>query len=736
MKNLLLFPIDEDDQGESTSAKPEAEKPAKKSAQKKHAAKRTGKKVKTKAATTRSKKKSPSRKQRLFSESDVEPIRDVSANEVVESAATVPGEADAASNGVSELVEFGGRPAVALPPIKNQLIRASAGTGKTYQLTSRYLRLILLGAAPETILATTFTRKAAGEILDRIVTWLAKASTDLGELKDLSRAVEMPELTHDDCRRKLAQLTRQMHRLQIHTIDAFFMQMALSFSLELGMTPGWQILEEGGPESNALRNEAIAGILRQETLEDLLVLVHQMSPKGEAKRSLDGMLRSRVNDAYRLFLESSPEAWNRLKVPAPLPDDELDEVMTAMNSYTMKGKKIPLAIAADVTRILNKDWRGFFESGASLVRAINEGKAKYSNANIPPDLIALYEQFLPHLRAMILQSASAQTRATHRFLEKYHENFRDVKENQRLYGFDEVTNLLAQQAQTSNLAQMSFRMDAGIDHLLLDEFQDTSIPQWRALSKLARRCTSGEPGRSFFCVGDVKQAIYGWRGGSSEIFDLLGEKLPHLTLSELKDSRRSSQIIIDAVNRTFEFLPTWKEDRLGRAKRAAKAWEFPEHTTHRRELPGYFTIETSDESGSSKDAQEASVFRRAAERVASISKQAKGRSIGILCRRNNKVAQMMNELQRLGVPASEEGGNYLTDSAAVELVLSPVAPHGSSRRHGRRIPPGIFAVGRIVGFACRCVPRDRVRSHGARQRSRIARNENIPSSRWHRSQSD
>ena len=676
MKNLLLFPIDEDDQGKSDSAKPEAEKPKKKTTSKQQATKQSAKKEKSKDTATKRKKKTPSRKQRLFSESDVEPIRDVPTNENSEPVVSAPTVTDAPPNTnaprdtVPEVVEFGGPPAVALPPIENQLIRASAGTGKTYQLTSRYLRLILLGAAPETILATTFTRKAAGEILDRIVTWLANASADAEGLKNLARAVEMPELTHQDCRRKLAQLTRQMHRLQIHTIDAFFMQMALSFSLELGMTPGWQILEEGGPESNTLRNEAIAGILRQETLEDLLVLVHQMSPKGEVKRSLDGMLRSRVNDAYRLFLESSPEAWDRLKVPPPLPDDELDEVMKSMNSYTMKGKKIPQAIAADVTRILNRDWRGFFETGPTLIRSINEGKTKYSNANIPPDLMELYKRFLPHLRAMILQSASAQTRATHRFLEKYHDNYRDVKENQRLYGFDEVTNLLAQQAQTNNLAQMSFRMDTGIDHLLLDEFQDTSIPQWRALSKLARRCTSGEPGRSFFCVGDVKQAIYGWRGGSSEIFDLLGEKLPRLTLSELKDSRRSSQIIIDAVNETFEFLPTWNEDRLGRAERAAKAWEFPKHTTHCRDLPGYFTIETSDESASSKDAQETSVFRRAAERVASISKQAKGRSIGILCRRNNKVAQMMNELQRLGVPASEEGGNYLTDSATVELVLS------------------------------------------------------------------
>ena len=555
-----------------------------------------------------------------------------------------------------------------LPPIDNLLIRASAGTGKTYQLTSRYLRLLLLGAPAESILATTFTRKAAGEILDRIITWLGEAAEDCSRLSDLAEAVDMPELTQEQCRDKLASVTRQLHRLRIYTIDAFFMQMALSFSLELGMTPGWQILEEGGPESNTLRREAISGVLRQESLEDLLVLVHQLSPKGEAKRGLDAMLRGRVDDAYRLFLDSAPNAWDQLRVPPPLSDDALADVRDELNQYADKRKSIMAAKNLDVTRIIEENWRGFFDGGKTLVRNINEGKEKYGNAKVEPELIALYQRFLPHLRSMILQSAAAQTTGTHRFLEKYHEQYRAVKDNQRLYSFDEVTDLLASHA--NDPAQLSFRLDAGIDHLLLDEFQDTSIAQWRAFSSLAARCTAAVPGRSFFCVGDVKQAIYGWRGGSSEIFDLLDEKLPNLELSQLQHSRRSSQIIIDAVNRVFEFLPQWDEKRLGRAKRAAGKWDFPEHTTHCRDLPGHFTIETSDEVYGNKDELEESVFRRAAERVQAIASQAKGHSIGILCRRNNKVAQMMNELQRLGVPASEEGGNYLTDSAAVELVLS------------------------------------------------------------------
>ena len=113
---------------------------------------------------------------------------------------------------------------------------------------------------------------------------------------------------------------------------------------------------------------------------------------------------------------------------------------------------------------------------------------------------------------MTLYSVRAQTVGTRRFLEKYHAEYSAHKEGQRLYGFDEVTERIASYTQHGSLSQLAFRMDHGIEHLLLDEFQDTSTTQWRALAQLAQRCAASE-NRSFFCVGDVKQAIYGWRGG-------------------------------------------------------------------------------------------------------------------------------------------------------------------------------------------------------------------------------
>ncbi len=103
---------------------------------------------------------------------------------------------------------------------------------------------------------------------------------------------------------------------------------------------------------------------------------------------------------------------------------------------------------------------------------------------------------------------------------------------------------------TLSADSLAFRLDGSIEHLLLDEFQDTSCAQWRVFEPLAR-AIKAKPSRSFFCVGDVKQAIYAWRGGMSAIFETLQSTLGDLPEETLTKSYRSSQPIIDTVNQVF-----------------------------------------------------------------------------------------------------------------------------------------------------------------------------------------
>ena len=116
------------------------------------------------------------------------------------------------------------------PPL---VIRASAGTGKTFQLSNRFLALLHRGVPIDQILATTFTRKAAGEILDRVIQRLAIAADSDRAAAELATFIEEPDLTRDRCLELLSQLTRNAHRIRISTLDSLFTQLAKTHSLEL-----------------------------------------------------------------------------------------------------------------------------------------------------------------------------------------------------------------------------------------------------------------------------------------------------------------------------------------------------------------------------------------------------------------------------------------------------------------------------------------------------------------------
>src|SRR5205823_867923 len=124
---------------------------------------------------------------------------------------------------------------------------------------------------------------------------------------------------------------------------------------------------------------------------------------------------------------------------------------------------------------------------------------------------------------------------------------------ERALRFSDVTFRLADAIGAIEPERLAFRLDGGIRHVLLDEFQDTSPSQWRVLRPLAENVV-GTNGGTFFCVGDAKQAIYGWRGGVAEIFDALEGQLPGLEQRSLAESYRSAQPVIDAVNAVFNKL--------------------------------------------------------------------------------------------------------------------------------------------------------------------------------------
>ena len=251
---------------------------------------------------------------------------------------------------------------------------------------------------------------------------------------------------------------------------------------------------------------------------------------------------------------------------------------------------------------------------------------------IPDAVAAIYRRLLDHVKAELVGRVAAQTEASYALLEMFHVEYQRLKSGHRALRFEDVTRRLADVGQAVDLGSLSFRLDARIDHLLLDEFQDTSPPQWRVIQPWAERVTAGTQGTSFFCVGDVKQAIYGWRGGIAEIFDAIDRQLPGLTPQSLNTSFRSSPPVIDAVNHIFTHLA--EHPNLGRAEPAVRGWSerFEPHTTQRQELAGYVELATAPAAGEDESQGEVTL-RFAAERIAELVEQAPGRSVGVLMRR-------------------------------------------------------------------------------------------------------
>ncbi|HVJ80883.1 MAG TPA: UvrD-helicase domain-containing protein [Planctomycetia bacterium] len=557
------------------------------------------------------------------------------------------------------------------PPL-HRAIRASAGSGKTYSLTNRLLSLIIAGAAPETILATTFTRKAAGEIMGRLLLRLAAASRNATAATRLGKELGLARLTPAEAMAPLVRLAEDLHRLRICTLDSLFSTLAGSFGFELQLPPAWRVAEED--EDGALRDAAIQAVLSGDRGRELPALLRLLS-KGETTRAVSRQIREAVDGMYVLYRQTDEEAWKRLEPPPRLAAEALNEALERMREAPLpKNANWKKQVDKDLEAAGTGDWLRLLESG--LAGKILAGEETYYSKPIESPVIDAYLPLLAHAKAVVLEEVASQTKATHDLLAKFHDEYVRLKSEERLLRFEDVSFALQAAALWRSLGgdapDLFFRMDQATEHLLLDEFQDTSNVQWDVLQPLAANIVANAEDHSFFCVGDGKQAIYGWRGGSAEIFERIDAQLPGLAWSDLVKSFRSAPPVIDAVNRVFgtigENLALARDEQCAQA---AKEWQatFKPHATAKEKAPGYFLMRTAAAAAEGEEPREV-VMRAAAQLVKELSERMKGGTIAILTRKNAGVAQIIADLQDLGVTASQEGGGRLTDATGVEAVLA------------------------------------------------------------------
>lgn len=578
----------------------------------------------------------------------------------------------------SELRHAPDRPLGEGQALQHMRILASAGSGKTYQLTNRYLQILSRGAYPYSILASTFTRAAAGEIRDRILRTLAEAAADdlkreeLG--KRLLRGFSRPRVLD-----LLASLANNLHRLQIRTLDSFFGTIVRCFSLELGLPTDARIVDED--EAFRLRREAIQRMLEEGDTDAIIELLSSLT-EGSSERAVTDTIDNTVSSLYDLYREAQDtSAWDAIPPEAVLTEAELDHAIAALRAAVPVdlGKRGVDAHARDCQRAelcrtgSSDDWMDFFTSG--LAAKVADGTLAYYGKTIGPATTSAYLRLLHHARAVFRRRVIDQTRATHTLLQLFDRCYRRVKREHKVLTFADLTVALAQADLSGHLDEICFRIDARLRHVLLDEMQDTSIQQWNALRPIIDETISySADERSFFCVGDVKQSIYGWRNACPEILS----RLDHLLMrpggevihkETLATSFRSSLAVIEVVNKIFINLGA--NPALVRYPEAARRWddEFEPHSTTKG-LPGYVQLRAVARCEDQAKRQ-ALRLQEAAALVAELYHRHPGKTIGVLLRTNGAVGRLLYELgpTRLKIPATGRGGGPLTDAPAVNALL-------------------------------------------------------------------
>lgn len=580
------------------------------------------------------------------------------------------------------------------------LIRASAGTGKTYRLSSRYIALLAEGEKPDRILATTFTRKAAFEIEERIFQRLAAAALDKEAAAELEAATGCP-CSSSKAAEMLFSLIRQQHRLNISTLDSFFFKIAASFSLELGLMPGWQLAEPQS-ESDVLR-DALLGVCEHHDA-GRIVSILQLMYAGSAQRGVHQRLEGELAVLFEAYRSSEPEAWQTIKPPKGLDEKALKEVAGRLARLPVPGTKAGAgnkpwasAVGRDLERIAAGNWEEFIDRG--IVSAMLDGNTSYYRVAISDEFSSEYRALIKHASAFLLGRMKAQTAATYELMQCFEAEYDRLRRLRQDLSFQDVKKRLAKAALKDKLGELYYRLDQQIAHLLFDEFQDTSGDEWQVLDPVVTEILSkGELDYSFFCVGDAKQAIYAWRGGVAEIFDTLENRWEQLRPPQsMEESRRCSVPVIDFVNTVFSRLtenPTLREEQDG-----ALVWQkrFGTHSAFDEEKPGYVKCEFLE---LEEEEDKQTVLRQSVvDLVRRLRAEAPAAEIGILVRRNADVAALIFALHTAGIKASEEGGNKFTDSPLVCAFLSLLkfAEHPSdlvSRYHVQISP-----LGPIVGLS-------------------------------------
>jgi ATP-dependent helicase/nuclease subunit A len=474
----------------------------------------------------------------------------------------------------------------AADPLASTWLSANAGSGKTRVLTDRVARLLLEEVDPQNILCLTYTKAAAAEMQNRLFkrlgAWAMMPDIDLrADLETLGFARQITSEELSAARTLFARAIETPGGLKIQTIHSFCSGVLRRFPLEAGVSPQFREMEDR--QSELLRGEVmdglletypdvVHGLLRYYTGDDLSRLTAEIAGKRDAFErqisksdifaSLDLPANASRNDALTLAFQGGEAG-----IVSDIVEAFADQSATYQKlATTLKS----LDLNSPEWSTLDTLFGLFLYANSARSKSVNfpqsnHKKAVEAMAHIADEVHDWMDRIAAAKSHLWAMDAAEKTEALYAFATAFIPAYEARKLAAGALDFDDLIRKTRGLLTDRALAQwVLFRLDGGIDHVLVDEAQDTSPVQWTVIEQLTQEFTAGEGAdpdrkRTIFVVGDKKQSIYSFQGADPEAFDQMkhhfadgldqsGQKLWDRSLDF---SFRSSQAILRVVDSTF-----------------------------------------------------------------------------------------------------------------------------------------------------------------------------------------
>ena len=556
--------------------------------------------------------------------------------------------------------------------MKNRLIlKASAGTGKTYRLSLEYVASLCCRNDFKDILVMTFTKKATAEIKDRILKFLKQLKENGEEAKELRENILKlyPEIDFNQSKieKIYEEVVQNRDKLRIYTIDAFtnlIFKKAIAPYLKIY---SYEIIDEEENKKTIFR-----------ILDKLFTIKEDFAKfkeflKDNTERDIDNyidlidkllshrwkiiVLGDRLNIKREPFQVKSN--FNIMENLLEIVGSVATEKKEPIEAFIAKRAKSYFLLESELEKekfLLDK-FKELLEGNIWDGRKITKKNKRVDDLNYLQEELRLNlaktlfnEKIIPYEEKLL------------QVINRIYEIYDEIKFKEQRFTFSDISNYTFKYIRDKNLNFVDENgvtddffdiIDGKIKTIFIDEFQDTSILQWKILKDII------DKSENVICVGDEKQSIYGWRGGEKNLFENL-EKIIGGEVENLNTCYRSEENVVMFYNKFFKTLSEKSEE-------SSKKWEFLEVNPKNQNKQGHIEILTKDLAEEDEEKENISVIDKIIEKI-QLDFNGVYEGIGILARQNKELDLIQKKLTEANIPFVVDSNVNVIESRGIKGV--------------------------------------------------------------------